>query len=103
MPSWTPSGSPWSENVGPAAPCGRRGRREAVHPMANLEQARAAKERLRATLEGRSDVRGVGIARGGDGSQPRVTLSPRSGPDVPGHVDGVGVDVRVVGALHASA
>ena len=71
--------------------------------MADLEQARAAKERLRMTLKGRPDVRGIGIARSGDGYQIQVNVSNRTGPDVPGAVDGVDVYVRVVGAIRASA
>jgi len=73
--------------------------------MADLEHARAAKERLRTTLEGRSDVRGIGIARAGDGDDYRlqVNLSTSAGPDLPGDVDGVDVQVRVIGAIRASA
>ena len=70
--------------------------------MADLEQARAAKERLRMTLKGRSDVRGIGIARAADGYQLQVNMS-RDRADLPGAVDGVDVRVRVVGAIRASA
>jgi len=71
--------------------------------MADLEQARAAKERLRMTLKGRSDVRGIGIARSGDGYQLQVNVSTGPASDLPGDVDGVDVHVRVVGAIRASA
>ena len=71
--------------------------------MADLEQARAAKERLRTTLQGRSDVRGIGIARAADGYQLQVNMSRDPGPELPGAVDGVDVRVRVVGVIHASA
>ena len=71
--------------------------------MADVEQARAAKERLRMTLKGRSDVRGIGIARGADGYQLQVNMSRDPGSDLPGAVDGVDVRVRVVGAIRASA
>ena len=71
--------------------------------MADLEQARAAKERLRMTLKGRPDVRGIGIARAADGYQLQVNVSRDSGADLPGAVDGVDVRVRVVGAITASA
>ena len=71
--------------------------------MADLEQARAAKERLRMTLKGRSDVRGIGIARSGDGYQLQVNVSTSTVSDLPGDVDGVDVHVRVVGAIRASA
>ena len=74
--------------------------------MADLEQARAAKEHLRTTLQGRSDVRGIGIARAADGYQLQVNMSRDPGSDhadLPGAVDGVDVQVRVVGAIRASA
>jgi hypothetical protein len=71
--------------------------------MADLEQARAAKERLRMTLKGRPDVRGIGIARAADGYQLQVNMSRDPGSELPGAVDGVDVRVRVVGAIHASA
>jgi len=71
--------------------------------MADLEQARAAKVRLRRTLEGRSDVRGIGIARAADGYQLQVNMSRDPGSDLPGAVDGVDVRVRVVGSIRASA
>ena len=70
--------------------------------MADLEQARAAKERLRMTLKGRSDVRGIGIARAADGYQLQVNVA-RDHTVLPGAVDGVDVRVRVVGAIRASA
>jgi len=71
--------------------------------MADLAQARAAKERLRSTLQGRSDVRGIGIARSSNGYQLQVNMSRDPGSDLPGAVDGVDVRVRVVGAVRASA
>jgi hypothetical protein len=71
--------------------------------MADLEQARAAKKRLRTTLQGRSDVRGIGIAKSSDGYQLQVNLSREPGSDLPGAVDGVDVQVRVVGSIRASA
>lgn len=71
--------------------------------MADLKQARAAKEHLRMTLAGRSDVRGIGIARAADGYQLQVNVSREPGPELPGAVDGVDVRVRVVGAIRASA
>ena len=71
--------------------------------MADIEQARAAKERLRTALQGRSDVRGIGIARTGSGYEIRVNVSRDGRHDLPGMVDGVDVHVRVVGAVTASA
>ncbi|WP_235521060.1 hypothetical protein [Cellulomonas sp. Leaf395] len=55
------------------------------------------------TLKGRSDVRGIGIARAADGYQLQVNMSRDPGSDLPGAVDGVDVRVRVVGAIRASA
>ncbi|WP_235523360.1 hypothetical protein [Cellulomonas sp. Root485] len=54
------------------------------------------------TLKGRSDVRGIGIARAADGYQLQVNVA-RDHTDLPGAVDGVDVRVRVVGAIRASA
>ena len=71
--------------------------------MADLEQARAAKEHLRTTLKGRADVRGIGIARSADGYQLQVNMARDPGSELPGAVDGVDVRVRVVGAIRASA
>lgn len=71
--------------------------------MADIEQARAAKERLRVSLQGRSDVRGIGIARANGGYEIRVNVSRDGRHDLPGVIDGVDVHVRVVGAVHASA
>jgi hypothetical protein len=71
--------------------------------MADLEQARAAKEHLSTALRGRSDVRGIGIARAADGYQLQVNMSRDPGKELPGAVDGVDVRVRVVGAIRASA
>ncbi|GIG21915.1 hypothetical protein Cch01nite_26390 [Cellulomonas chitinilytica] len=71
--------------------------------MADLAQARAAKEQLRVALDGRSDVRGIGITASGDGYGLQVNLERGSADGVPPRVDGVDVRVRVVGAIHASA
>ncbi len=71
--------------------------------MADLEQARAAKERLRMSLQGRPDVRGIGIARTDDGYLLQVNVSQAPASDLPGAVDGVDVHVRVVGVIRASA
>ncbi|WP_426593603.1 hypothetical protein ACPPVS_17980 [Cellulomonas sp. McL0617] len=69
--------------------------------MASIEQARAAKEQLRTTLQGRTDVRGIGIARTGAGYEIRVNVSRDGRHDLPAMIDGVDVHVRVVGAVHA--
>ena len=70
--------------------------------MADLQQARTAKESLRRELADRGDVRGIGIApvRGGYGLQVNVESD---GTGVPRRVDGVDVRVRVVGGVHAQA
>jgi hypothetical protein len=70
--------------------------------MADLNEARAAKSRLRSALAGRDGVCGVGISRGWDGYHLRVNLqreSDRKG--VPAQVQGVPVDVRVSGGIRA--
>jgi hypothetical protein len=70
--------------------------------MADLNEARAAKARLRSDLAGRDGIRGVGIARTPDGYHVRVNLqheSDRTG--VPAQIQGVPVDVRVSGSIHA--
>ena len=70
--------------------------------MADLQQARTAKESLRRTLAGRADVRGIGIAPASDGYGLQVNVHSE-GAGVPRRVDGVDVRVRVVGAVHAQA
>lgn len=70
--------------------------------MADLSKARAAKARLRTDLADRDGVCGVGIARASDGYHVQVNLRRESDRrDVPGHVDGVPVDVRVSGGITA--
>lgn len=70
--------------------------------MAELDEARAAKARLRSDLAGRDDVCGVGLSRGADGYHLQVNLLRESGRhDLPGHVDGVRVDIRVSGPIRA--
>jgi hypothetical protein len=70
--------------------------------MADLNEARAAKARLRSDLAGRDGICGVGISRGSGGYRLRVNLqreSDRTG--VPAQVEGVPVDVRVSGVIRA--
>jgi hypothetical protein len=72
--------------------------------MSDLAHARVAKRHLLAQLAGRSGVVGVGIARAGTCYRLRVNLSdPSAGVDVPTHVDGVEVTVRVVGRITRQA
>jgi len=70
--------------------------------MADLDQARAAKARLRSQLAGRDGIRGVGISRGSDGYEVQVNLlQEAAGEHVPPQVDGVPVHVRVSGQIQA--
>lgn len=71
--------------------------------MADLKQARTAKSHLRTALAGQDGVRGIGLQPDGDGYFLRVNVERASdGATVPDRVDGVPVDVRVVGAVRAS-
>ncbi len=67
--------------------------------MAALDDARAAKAKLAAALEGVPEVSGIGIARAGDGYELKVNL--RSPAPVPDEVDGVPVRTAVVGDITA--
>lgn len=70
--------------------------------MADLQQVRAAKVRLRVALTGREGVGGIGITRVGDGYCLRVNVSrPADGAGLPVAVDGVHVVVRVTGPIRA--
>lgn len=70
--------------------------------MAGIEAARAAKQRLRTELAPRSEVRGVGLGATTDGYCVRVDVAAETDrADVPDSVDGVPVDVRVVGVVAA--
>ncbi|MDR3635325.1 MAG: hypothetical protein P4L84_16090 [Isosphaeraceae bacterium] len=68
---------------------------------ADLEQARAAKERAKALFAGKASVVGVGINRVGGGFGVKVNLSepPPPGVDLPATIDGVPVLVEVVGTI----
>jgi hypothetical protein len=65
-----------------------------------IEQARAAKERLRAMLSGHAAVNGIGITGGGDQYAVKVNLlhALPSG-EIPSEVDGVRVETNVVGKI----
>lgn len=72
--------------------------------MVDIDRARTAKQHLRRDLDGRSGVRGIGLARGGDGYRLQVDVASRADADgLPDAVDGVAVRVRVVGAVQAQA
>lgn len=64
---------------------------------ATLEQARAAKPKLAAVLEGLAELRGLGIAVLDGGFGLKVNLSKPAESPIPSEVDGVPVIVEVVG------
>jgi hypothetical protein len=67
-----------------------------------LAEARAAKARALEFFVGLVPVVGVGLIRVGDGFGLKVNLAeaPVSGTPLPDTVDGVPVQVEVVGAIH---
>lgn len=69
--------------------------------MASIEQARAAKEKLRAALSGHDAVNGIGITSGAEGYAVAVNLRRplAAGEAIPQEVDGVRVETRVVGTI----
>jgi len=64
---------------------------------ATLDEARAAKEKLRTVLADRPEVAGIGVTRVGDGYAVKVDLS--SPCDVPPEMQGVPVRTEIVGRL----
>jgi len=68
---------------------------------ADLERARAAKERAKVIFAGKTSVVGIGINRVAGGFGVKVNLSEPAPPDadLPETIDGVPVRVEVVGAL----
>ncbi|MBO9568889.1 MAG: hypothetical protein J7503_08685 [Cellulomonas iranensis] len=73
--------------------------------MADLDQARRAKEELKAALAGRAGVSGIGIAPDDDGYGLLVRVRGDAVTarrlDVPTHVHGVAVHVRTTGPVSA--
>ncbi|GGC00133.1 hypothetical protein [Cellulomonas carbonis] len=69
--------------------------------MADLEQARAVKSRLRADLRYHHGVRGIGVTRLRQGYAVCVNLDSPADDDLPRTIDGVPVEVRVVGRITA--
>ena len=65
---------------------------------ATLEEARAAKKRVREALTGRPEVTGIGIKRHGDGYAVKVDLV-RACPAVPAEMGGVPVHAEIVGRV----
>lgn len=70
--------------------------------MSDIEAARTVKRRLRTELATSEAACGVGLVRRDGGWGVLVVVrSERERPDVPDVVDGVPVQVRVVGGVHA--
>lgn len=69
--------------------------------MADLEEARAAKARLRTSLADHAGIRGIGLTKMPGGYCLLVNVARAEDDDIPGAFDGVPVRVRVVGAVHA--
>jgi hypothetical protein len=65
---------------------------------ATLEEARAAKKRVREALADRPEVTGIGITRHGGGYAVKVDLV-RPCPAVPPEMDGVPVHAEIVGQV----
>ena len=65
---------------------------------ATLDEARAAKEKVRAALADRPEVTGIGITRLGDGYAVKVNLV-RACAAVPPEVGGVPVHAQIVGRI----
>jgi hypothetical protein len=70
--------------------------------VSDLAAARAAKERLAATLAGHPRVNGVGIARSDGGHVVKILLIEPA-DDLPSEQDGVPVVSEVVGPIHRRA
>jgi hypothetical protein len=66
-----------------------------------LDQARSAKQQALSAFSQLADVVGVGITRHGDGYAVKVNLRhpPATGVDLPKDIDGVPVQVEVVGSI----
>ena len=65
---------------------------------ATLDEARAAKEKVRATLADRPEVTGIGITRHGTGYAVKVDLA-KACAAVPPEVGGVPVHTEIVGRI----
>ena len=65
---------------------------------ATLEEARAAKEKVREALADRPEVTGVGITRHGEGYAVKVDLA-KACDAVPPEVGGVPVHTEIVGRI----
>lgn len=69
--------------------------------IGGLEQARAAKARVRQFLPKSAKVNGIGITRSGDTYAVKVNLSeaPREDLNLPAEIEGVPVIFEVVGRI----
>lgn len=68
---------------------------------ADLDEARAAKERAKSFFAGNASVVGIGLTRVGDGYGVKVNLGTPPAPDadLPDTIDGVPVRIEVVGTI----
>ena len=73
-------------------------RRSGAVTGATLEEARAAKKRVREALADRPEVTGIGITRHGDGYAVKVDLA-KACPAVPPEMGGVPVHSEIVGRV----
>lgn len=69
--------------------------------VSTLHEARAAKERVKELLGERDELRGVGITRSDEGYALKVNLSERNEVRLPAEIDGVPVQVEIVGEVRA--
>lgn len=67
----------------------------------SLDEARAAKPRVREFLHGVPQLAGVGITRIGEGYAVKVNLSEpyKTQTDLPSEIDGVPIRIEVVGRV----
>jgi hypothetical protein len=75
--------------------------RRVIMKTTGLDQARAAKERAKAILNGNASVVGIGITRIGDGYGVKVNLDapPATDAEFPETIDGVPIRIEVVGPI----
>jgi hypothetical protein len=68
----------------------------------DLKSARLAKERLRSLLRGRTEVVGIGLARGSGGYCLKVNLREASAGDLPTEIDDIPIRYETVGTIRAT-
>lgn len=69
--------------------------------MANLSEAKAAKERAKELLADVGEIRGIGIARVEDGFGVKVNLAHEIEQYMPEYVNGVPLVVEITGEIRA--